>query len=100
MFELPVEITARSVRLTITAEQYHKIDAVDDQTPSYNECLGGKLDKLQGVCNYDMNGHFGLYIFLTLEAEHDTLDKFKEIFDVIEAHMNIELIEYSEEDDE
>lgn len=88
MFELPVQITSRACALSITIEQMHKIELVDDHQPTYSRCLGGKLESIIGVFDFNMNPNYGLYLFLSIEAEYDTLDKWKEIFSVIEDHLN------------
>jgi len=73
-------ITSRSFSIPITMDEYDVID--------HNERLAGStevgemLAEIPGVYDVDYNGHFGLYIYLTIEKEYDndqTLNAISEI---------------------
>ena len=54
-----------------------------------SKCLYMTLERIDGIHSVDYNGHFGAYIYLTIEEEHDTKETHKKISDLIEEQLRL-----------
>ena len=73
--------------IEVTKEELSKILDLDNEVdvPLYQE-----LEKIEGVSEIDYDGHFGPYIFLTVDLEH--LDgSTKKIKEVIKKFLDKEI---------
>lgn len=60
------QVTSRSFRIPITEAEYDCITHCERR-----DSVAQMLEELPGVYNVDYNGHFGLYIFLSVEKPND-----------------------------
>ena len=60
------------------------IDKEHENEGDWDEILSEQLDLLDGITDSDYNGHFGHYIFLTIDSKYDN-DK---TWDAIETTIN------------
>ena len=80
------QVTARSFRIPITMAEY---DAIDHCERDGFE-VGRMLEKIPGVENVDYNGHFGMFIFLTIEKQYDNDNTLRAISEIIDREGNAE----------
>jgi len=76
------ECTLKHYQVAITPDQYLAIEAYDRAKGNYvfqRTGLAAELDELDGVNDADYNGHFGAFVFLQIETEHDTPARWEEI---------------------
>lgn len=76
------QITSRSFKIPITVKEMDNIDHCERRWDT--DHVGQMLDNLPGVFDVDFNGHFGSYIYLSIEKEFDndkTLHAISEIID-------------------
>jgi hypothetical protein len=85
---LSFEPTNTSYCIPITVEQFLAMDNQDTLNVDNDDLeLSEILDKLDGVWNTDYNGHFGPNIFLTIEADCDTIELKSKIANIILSHI-------------
>lgn len=68
------EVTRRSYAITISLERFKEITEAESfkNIGSNGPTIGEQLEKLDGVWDVEYNGHFGVFIYLTLDDEDDT----------------------------
>ena len=89
---LNFEITSKSYAIPIDdVDDFLAIDKYEGDIPyaESSRCLYLSLEKIDGVNSIEYNGHFGLYIYLTVEEEHDTKETHKKISDLIEEQLKL-----------
>lgn len=92
---LNFEIVSKSYAIPI--DDFLAIDKYEgDQDAS--KCLYMTLERIDGIHSVDYNGHFGSYIYLTIEEEHDTQETHKKISDLIITQIELAR-EYKGEDE-
>jgi len=87
------QLTSRSFAIPITMEEF---DNIDHKEREYGiDHVGEMLAKLPGVSDVDFDGHFGLYIYLTIDKEFDNDETLHAIGDIInrEGKWNPEMDE-------
>ena len=93
------DVTKLDVTFEISNEDYTAIEQRDrdrDDAASergdeydYNKIfLSGILDNIEGVADSDYNGHFGPYVFLSINADSDSPEKREEIKTLILDYIN------------
>lgn len=83
------EITARQYTIKIDLKAIMDSDAFYENENQMDEMLYFKLDKLEGVSNVDYNGHFGNYIWLTVDAQYDNDELWKKIDSIITCRLAV-----------
>ena len=63
--------TNSSYALPLTVKNFLKITDYESEI-SYEDTLSDNIDKVEGVDRCDYNGHFGSFIYYTVEEEYDT----------------------------
>ena len=89
---LKFEIASKSYAIPIDdVDDFLAIDKYEGDIPydESNKCLYLSLEKIDGVYSIEYNGHFGSYIYLTIEEEHDTEETHKKISDLIETQIEL-----------
>jgi len=82
-------VLATSYEIPISMEMYDSINYRDkgdwlrSQETLCPKKLYEVLNSLEGISDADYNGHFGLFIFLTVEAKHDNESMWSKIETVI-----------------
>ena len=71
-------ITARSFAIPVTLRELEIFDHYERRVS-----LWAELQKIPGVRDVDYNGHFGLYVFLTVDKEYDNDKTLYAISDVM-----------------
>ena len=66
-----LEVTRRSYTYEIDYDMYVAIEDRDFEEDEWKNTLAGRIDQLDGVCDTDYNGHFGPYVFFSIDAEDD-----------------------------
>ena len=97
---LNFEITSKSYAIPIDdVDDFLAIDKYEgDQDAS--KCLYMTLERIDGIHSVDYNGHFGSYIYLTIEEEHDTKETHKKISDLITTQIELARDYVPDEEDE
>jgi hypothetical protein len=89
---LKFEMVSKSYAIAIEdVDEFLSIDKYEGDIP-YDEsskCLYMSLEKIDGIHSVDYNGHFGSYIYLTVEEEHDTIETHKKISDLITNQIEL-----------
>lgn len=67
----------------LTIEEFQKVTRKDDEEEDYERTLGAKLERLEGVRDVEYNGHFGPFIYYTIDVDHDGSKTHSDIFDLI-----------------
>jgi hypothetical protein len=75
------QITSRSFQIPITMDEYDVIDHCERDDINAN--VREMLEEIPGVYNVDYNGHFGLYIFVSIERDHDNDETLHAISEII-----------------
>ena len=80
---LKFEVVSTSYAMAIEdVDDYLAIEKYEgDQDAS--KCLYMTLERIDGIHTVDYNGHFGAYIYLTVETEHDTKETHDKIINLI-----------------
>lgn len=81
--QIGFNLCSRSFAFGVTVEDFTKITAREDEEELWADTLTAKLDALDGVSDVDFNGHFGPFIYFTINADDDTSGKRDEIFSMI-----------------
>lgn len=68
------ETTSTNYKIPLKAKEFNNINDLENIT-SFN--LFEKLNNIEGVSQTDYNGHFGSFIYLTIDKEFDT-DKIRD----------------------
>ena len=63
------------------------IDRERENDGDWDGILSEQLDLLDGITNSDYNGHFGNYIFLTIDSKHDNDKTWDAIETTIKDHI-------------
>jgi len=58
-----------------------------DRNVEKGQELWETVGKVDGVENIDYDGHFGNYIYIEVDTEHDTKDTWKLIYDLINGYV-------------
>ena len=84
------ETTSVQIAYEISMEDFNAIDKRDqDRQDEDNwDNLSTLLDRIEGVSDTDYNGHFGLFLYFTIDAEHNTPEKRVEIGTLIFDYKN------------
>lgn len=86
---LKMDIVSKSYSIPIDdVDDFLAIDKYEGELDG-SKCLYLSLETISGVYNVDYNGHFGSYIYLSIEEEHDTKETHKKIFDLIETQIEL-----------
>jgi hypothetical protein len=67
------QICATDFAIPVTMEEYDRIDEHDSDALNSDKIvptLSEKLNEIPGVYHADYNGHFGLFIYLTIEKKY------------------------------
>lgn len=84
--------TSRSYEIDIDdLMEIIEMDSDCEDDGDWNEILSEKLDMVNGVTDTDYNGHFGHYIFLTIDSEYDDKDTWDTIEKTINEHIKEKL---------
>jgi len=62
-------------------------DADHEDDSDWDEVLSEQLDLLDGITDSDYNGHFGNYIFLTIDSKYDNDKTWDAIETTIKNHI-------------
>lgn len=73
------ECVAKQYTIEVDLLKIMDSDSFHENENEWDEILDQKLDKIKGVEDVDYNGHFGSYVFLTIETEFDTPELWLEI---------------------
>lgn len=79
-------ITARSYTVAVTVDELLKIGE-NDREETYQDSLYDVLDKIIGVYGADYNGHFGKFIFFSIEADQENDETWAAIDEAIEQYV-------------
>ena len=63
------QVTSRSFAIPVTMEEFDNIDHCEREWDV--DHVIQILQKVDGVYDVDFNGHFGLYVYLSIEKEFD-----------------------------
>jgi len=77
--DLDRECVAKQYKIKVDLKLIEDSDFYKENKNQWDEILSKKLDKIKGLNNVDYNGHFGPYIWLTIETECDTSETWSEI---------------------
>ena len=80
------QVTARHFKIPITMEEMDNIDHCERRYGV--DRVDEMLEKLDGVFEVDFNGHFGSYIYLSIEKEFDNDKTLQLISDIINNEGN------------
>ncbi len=91
---LTFEITKRSYAIEIDIDRFHDL-ADSESYVSGNaaftrgkQTLCEKLDALPDTSDIEYNGHFGNFVYVTIDAEADTPELQAQIAQIIEDHLD------------
>lgn len=88
---LKKECTMRQYEIEIdNLMEIIETDSDCENNDDWNEILSEKLDMVNGVTDSDYNGHFGHYIFLTIDSKYDNDETWNTIESVIKNHIKKE----------
>lgn len=65
------ECVAKQYTIEVDLRAIMDWDSQKENDNQWDDILHMQLDKIEGVENVDYNGHFGNYIWLTIEHPHD-----------------------------
>lgn len=82
-------ITSRSFSIPITMDEYDVIDHCEREWDV--DDVGQMLAEIPGVSDVDYNGHFGLFIYLTIDKEHDNDQTLNAISEIINREGSAKL---------
>jgi len=85
---LKKECTSRSYEIEID-DLMAIVNADNDHEDNgdWDQELNEKLDMVNGVTDTDYNGHFGHYIFLTIDSKYDNDETWNSIEKIIKEHI-------------
>lgn len=91
--DMTFEITRRSFALEIPKAAF--LDLEDSESYVSNnaafktgaQTLCSKLDALPGISNIEYNGHFGAFVYLSIDDEDDTPELRAQITQIITDHL-------------
>lgn len=73
-------VTARNYRIDVTVDQFLIMTNRESICSEFaGPYLSEQLDDLDGVDDADYNGHFGAHIYVRIEPEHDTEERWVQI---------------------
>lgn len=84
---LKKECTSRSYEIDIDIIAIVNADDDHENNNDWDELLNEKLDMVNGVTDTDYNGHFGHYIFLTIDSKYDNDETWNSIEKIIKEHI-------------
>ena len=73
------ELTMSSYSIEVDLLSIMTLDNARENDNDWDNTLFNLLDKIKGVSRVDYNGHFGPYVWLSIEAEHDTPETWERI---------------------
>jgi hypothetical protein len=79
--------TQTSYCVELPTEDYLAVEHNDEKGESLLDKLGAIPSSGRGVLNVEYNGHFGAYIFFTIDKEDDTPELHDAIIKTIRAHI-------------
>jgi hypothetical protein len=77
--EMKKTLTQLHYTVEVDLRKVMDIDSELENDNRWDDILNAKLDRIEGLCDTDYNGHFGNFIFITIDAEYDHLHKWEEI---------------------
>lgn len=83
--DFKLECVSRSYTIEVDLVKIEASDSEKDIHNKQDEILYNQLSKLEGVSNADYNGHFGPYIWLTIEPEFETPELWLKIENLIKS---------------
>lgn len=87
---LKLEITRRSYSVEIPLEDFivlTNMESILGDGPLCNDILSEKMEKQTGARLVEYNGHFGNYIYFSLDADDDTPEEQAKILKMIEEQI-------------
>ena len=85
---LDKECVAREYTIEVDLKVIMDSDAYLENENKWESSLFHVLDKIPGVTKVDYNGHFGPYVWLTIESEHDNDETWETIKDALHCSYN------------
>lgn len=79
-------VTMVSYSIEIPLDVYMKLEDWETEQPEHN-CLYSILEKNTNARNVDYNGHYGNFIYFSLEVEDNTRKELKKIKLFIQQHI-------------
>ena len=80
-------VTHKSYAIEISEDDFVAIDTYEQKNTSNDPTLAALLDKNTTARSVDYNGHFGTFIYLTLDVDEDTLAEWKAIETIIADYI-------------
>ena len=66
-----MEVGRRQYSYEVTREYFTLINDKDHETEAWEDTLCYKLGQLDGMTDVDYDGHFGEFIYFTIDADDD-----------------------------
>jgi hypothetical protein len=86
---MKLECAAKSYSIEIPLADFIRLEQYENPFKGFKEdALSTILDRIEGVDDTKYNGHFGPYIYLRIEIEHDTPRTHKAIIAAIQRRLN------------
>ena len=82
-FPLKRKAIATKYSIEMPMDDFCALESYENELPTIDNCLFTTLEKQTYACDVDYNGHFGNYIYLTLETEDDTPEMWADIMRII-----------------
>ena len=82
------EIAVASTKYVIALKDKALLDIMDrDMNIEIGQSLWETIGKIDGIIDVDYDGHFGNYIYVEVDIEHDTKDTWKLICGLINEYI-------------
>ena len=81
-FPLKREVTAKDYSIEMPMDDFCALSSYENEL-TWDETVADMLDKQTNAVDIDYNGHFGSYIYLTLETDYDTPEAWADIERII-----------------
>lgn len=79
-------VTRRQYAVPLPMRDFARLTERENKQPELDNDLGTALDQLPGVSGTDYNGHFGSYIYYTVDADDDTPELQAQVVELIRKH--------------
>lgn len=89
MFKSFVECVSRQYTIEVDLKAIMDSDFQKEEKGQCDDVLNIQLDAIEGVSETDYNGHFGGYVWINIEAKHDTDETWAKIETLITKAMVI-----------
>lgn len=81
------KIVSKSYAIEINEDDFDAINKFEFEAARIEECLYHILEARTYARNVDYNGHFGNFIYLSLETDDDTKEQWDMIEHIITEHI-------------